>query len=140
MLGRPLLETMIVRIPVRGSSMRPSLTEGDEVVVRLAHGAECRVGDVVLVLQGTATVLHRVVARSATRVWTRGDALPHLDHPVALERVLGIAKVPRARLRSALLGMAGLTRATIFGNTRKWLRSLRSPAEAGTDHVRLVNQ
>ena len=90
--------------------MEPALRDGDAVVVDLRDGSEARVGDVVLVLDDDGhTILHRVIARSRGALVTHGDARLGPDAPVALERVLGIARVPRRpllarlrRLRAAL--------------------------------------
>jgi hypothetical protein len=74
--------------PVRGGSMRPTLREGDEVL--LAPAVELSPGDVVVVrLPGrSGTVLHRVVSLADAGVVTRGDACAHLDPPAPRTAVL----------------------------------------------------
>lgn len=87
-----------MKIVVRGRSMLPTLADGDEVEVRLCAGTEARTGDVVLVMQGRVTILHRVIERRAGSLLTQGDGVRWPDDPVPLERVLGIADVRRRPL------------------------------------------
>jgi len=76
--------------------MEPALRDGEPVVVDLCDGRAARVGDVVLVLDREGrTVLHRVVARDAATLTTRGDAQLSDDVPVPHARILGRARVPR---------------------------------------------
>ena len=64
----------VVRIRVRGHSMRPSLADGDELEVAL--GAPVAAGDVVLFMEGTLPVLHRVLSIREGRVLTQGEHRP----------------------------------------------------------------
>ncbi len=109
--------------------MLPTLADGDEVEVRLCEGDEARVGDVVLVLQGTVTVLHRVIGRDGDRLVTQGDGVRFPDDPVDLPRVLGVANLPRRALFSRFRGARRFllqTRASdVFRSARKRLRSRR---------------
>lgn len=71
-----------------GSSMVPFLRNGDVVTIVAGSG---RIGDIVLTQSGAALLLHRLVAQSGHRLVTKGDALDHLDPPIAPSQVLGTA-------------------------------------------------
>jgi len=74
------------------SSMEPTITFGQKVVVRAISPGELRVGDVV-VFEGAADfILHRVILISPKRIWF----LHHGDAPSRLG--------PRRALTSSLLG------------------------------------
>jgi hypothetical protein len=90
--------------------MLPALTDGQEVEVAVFDGATPRIGEVVLFLEGRATILHRVIARGAGWIRTQGDAAPGPDAPLPLSRILGTAQVPAAPLRAFGKGAASLAR------------------------------
>jgi hypothetical protein len=98
--------SLAVPVPVRGRSMEPALADGALVEVDLEPGREPRIGEVVLVLQDRALVLHRLVARTRNGLILEGDAAPAADPVVSAGRVLGIARLaPRplwARMRSVI--------------------------------------
>ena len=101
-----------MKIAVRGKSMLPVLSDGDEIEIRLCDPAEARPGDVVLVRDGDLHVVHRLLARRGDRVLTQGDAVRWADPPIPSERLLGVARIPRRpvlaflRLLRASLGAA----------------------------------
>lgn len=74
--------------PVRGTSMLPTLREGDEVLLETASSVS--VGDVVVVRSPVrrGTLLHRVARIEGGHVVTRGDACPFDDPPVSRSQVL----------------------------------------------------
>lgn len=81
--GRPRL----VRVAVRGGSMRPLLCDGDRV--RVLVGAPPRTGDVVVALTGGRLLVHRVTRRRPSGCELRGDDAPLCDPPIEAGRVLG---------------------------------------------------
>ncbi len=81
-----------VRFRVSGTSMRPVIREGDEVVARPLDGEWPRPGQVVVASGPWGFRVHRVVATAGggnTQVVLRGDALAGCDAPVPGERILG---------------------------------------------------
>jgi hypothetical protein len=94
-----------------GSSMLPWLRAGD--VVTVAPDQPCRLGDIVLAGRGGALRLHRLVARTAGKVITKGDALWRLDAPCTPGDILGRAVTRERRgreisLDSLLMRLSGL--------------------------------
>jgi hypothetical protein len=79
----------LLRLRSRGSSMIPALREGD--VVTVIAQKRCRIGDIILFRQGDSLVMHRVVAKSASRIITKGDALGRLDEPITSQDIWGFA-------------------------------------------------
>lgn len=77
------------RFYARGLSMRPSIPDGARVTVAPVGSRSVRPGDVVLLLVGERASVHRVVARWAGLVWTKGDLNPWTDPPVSTASVLG---------------------------------------------------
>lgn len=73
----------------RGLSMRPSIPDGALVTVAPLGPRGVRVGDVVLVFITERASVHRVVARWAGLVWTKGDLNPWSDPPVPAASVVG---------------------------------------------------
>jgi hypothetical protein len=84
-----LSQGVFMRFRPLGGSMIPWLRQGDTVTVKPVE--RCRPGDIVLWRRGDALTMHRVVARSKGHVITKGDALDHLDKPVAPGDILGQA-------------------------------------------------
>ncbi len=84
-----------MRIRVHGRSMLPALVEGAEVEIAV-FARRPRIGDVVLFLDETgATILHRVIDVDSRSLQTLGDSAAAPDPRVPLDRVLGIARLPR---------------------------------------------
>lgn len=115
----------VVRIRVRGHSMRPSLVDGDEIEVAL--GATPAAGDVVLFMNGDVSILHRVLSIRRSRVLTQGDGAPRPDAPFDAGRILGVARVarrPMFALRRLLAEHARISiRAIIGRRVIAWLRA-----------------
>ena len=107
---------------VNGASMLPSLFPGDLLTFRRCAPEEIVVGDIVLFMREGRCFVHRVAERmaagAASRLRTRGDALPACDAPLGETEVLGrLATVERKgrRLPPPRLGpvrslVAGLVR------------------------------
>ncbi len=81
-------------IRMSGSSMRPTIEDGDIIIVSPIEDQFVKQGDIVLIQTRFETaVIHRIVRieRGAAEkvVVTRGDAALQSDAPVALSKVLG---------------------------------------------------
>jgi hypothetical protein len=102
--------------------MLPALRQGDEVTIAPLAG---RVGDVVLYSRGDCLVMHRVVAKLAHRIITKGDAVPRFDPSITDRDILGRAvfferqgkKQPLDSLAARWLGLA-------FSLTVSWVPQL----------------
>lgn len=77
----------VLRVPVAGGSMRPTLHEGDVVRVRCAVPA--RRGDILMARVAGRLVVHRVAGTRAGQILLRGDDTPCTDPPLAPADVLG---------------------------------------------------
>jgi signal peptidase I len=92
-----------VEIPVRGSSMRPWLRDGDRVRLVPMTVEEMRVGDVVVRVNTAGPVIHRFVgrwpSRQGWRLLTKGDGASRLDPPVRADELVGrvVARVRDGR-------------------------------------------
>jgi len=84
-----LAQGALVRLRVSGSSMAPLIEPGDVVLVRHARLADLRRGDLLLIEQEGAFLVHRLVAADAHGVRTKGDNASHADSPIAPQDVLG---------------------------------------------------
>jgi len=110
--SRELLQGQVMRLRSLGGSMIPSLREGDLVTVVPAK--TCRVGDIVLYNRGDSLIMHRVLAKFADKIITKGDAAARLDPPLNLGDILGRAvsyerqgkKFSLNSLRSRMCGLA----------------------------------
>ena len=80
-------------IPVRGNSMRPVLRDGDRVRHVPMTPAGARLGDVVLRVEPSGPIVHRVVgwwpARGGWRLLTKGDGALRLDSPLPPAGLVG---------------------------------------------------
>jgi signal peptidase I len=82
-----------LRVPSRGSSMWPTVRDGDVLLVDRA--ALPTVGDIVVARAGKGFIAHRLVARDAGRVRcanARGDLDPWIDEESLFGRVAGIER------------------------------------------------
>jgi len=99
----PLLRDVVARgghLPLiaRGDSMRPSLHDGDVLVLGPLKGGKVHVGDIVLWSAKRRAVIHRVVALRDNGLLTRGDARQRADGWVRLDAVIGrVVQVKRRR-------------------------------------------
>ena len=78
-------------VHVSGTSMAPSLREGDELRVERTSGPDgCSLGDLVAIVRpDVGLVVHRLLWTGSTHVRTRGDGSGLMDVPIAREDVLG---------------------------------------------------
>jgi hypothetical protein len=82
-----LCERNALRMAIVGSSMQPSLRQ--PMILQVGSGGEARVGDVLIFLNGTTHVAHRVIGTAAGEFRTAGDAQPHVVERVSREAVIG---------------------------------------------------
>ena len=80
----------LLRIPVTGTSMVPTLRPGDRCWVRLGPLERCRVGEIVVVHSPRGWVVHRVVGRWGRWLVTRGDARVRPDGCVSVDALVGV--------------------------------------------------
>jgi hypothetical protein len=78
----------------RGTSMGQTIPAGARIRVRCGTEGACRVGDVVVFMDGAELISHRVVYRGHSRsarafVVTRGDGLVMPDRPVSMTSIVG---------------------------------------------------
>lgn len=101
LLASELLDKGVeVRFAVTGSSMRPSLEDGDRVTLAPVNPETLKIGDLVLFRrQDESLVLHRLVKRKGGPQPTlifKGDAVAELDEPVGPDQVLAtVIKIER---------------------------------------------
>jgi signal peptidase len=73
-------------IPIRGTSMSPTLLPGDRLRVVPATANDVRAGDLVIWVGQAGPIAHRLVGwwktRAGWRLLTKGDHAPRLDPPV----------------------------------------------------------
>jgi hypothetical protein len=81
-------------VRIHGTSMIPSIPRDAAVLLAPIEEEGVLVGDVLLAeLPDGRSVLHRVVAVTATTVVLKGDNLPAVDAPLPLDRVVAVARV-----------------------------------------------
>ena len=82
-------------IPVEGGSMLPLLTSGDLVLVEPILFSEkkskLKVGEIVLTLNGSTFVLHRILESFSDGIVTKGDNQLHSEQKISRIRVIGRA-------------------------------------------------
>jgi len=93
LLGAEILQEGIpFRFCARGRSMRPTIYDGDELLVEAVDPREVTAGNVVMVFTEGGIRVHRLVScdRSGDGEYLlRGDALDSCDAPVREEELLG---------------------------------------------------
>jgi signal peptidase I len=98
-----------LRFTARGSSMSPTIEDGDAITVRALTAAAPMPGTIILYCAaGEQPVVHRVVTRrelgGRVELEVRGDAAPGPGELVNRERVLGeVVRVTHRRRRFTLL-------------------------------------
>jgi len=93
-----LRDGKMLRFAAYGNSMRPQIQHGDIITIKpISHLP--RVGDVIMIITDAATakiMVHRIAARTATTITTRGDACTTPDGEFPHSAILGIlARVER---------------------------------------------
>ena len=98
-------------VTVSSSSMEPTLRAGDRITIDATTPDRLRRGDIVVFESPLAgLVVHRLLwmipPTGEPRVlYTKGDALPHLDRPVAAGGCLGrVVEVERGKTRRRVRG------------------------------------
>jgi hypothetical protein len=128
-------------LPVRGTSMRPTLLDGDRIWLIPATAEELRLGDIVVWMDRTGPIIHRYVGwwrtRQGWRVLTKGDGVHRLDRPVHPDCVVGraVALVRRGevepldgaatRLRGRRLAAGSLAVGVMAGGWDRGRRTFR---------------
>jgi len=91
---------------VTGSSMWPTLSKGDLVLIKGVDSVEdLQVGDIVAFRQDRGFSIHRVVNIDGEKITTRGDGNFVDDPPINVENVIG--KVPKVAGRLARIPLLG---------------------------------
>lgn len=103
-----------LRMRATGGSMVPAIAPGDVLKFRACTADQAEPGQVILVRHPQRLVAHRLLARQAGLLLTRGDALAATDAPVAAADVLGVL-VEQQRGRQPLAA-----------GGRHWLRRQRA--------------
>jgi signal peptidase len=115
---------------VNGSSMLPSLFPGDLLTFRRCAPSEIVVGDIVLFLREGRCFVHRVAERmavgGASRLRTRGDALPACDPPLGEAEVLGRLSLVERKGRRLPPPQLGPVRSLLAGLVRRSLWAARA--------------
>jgi len=99
------------------------LRDGDRVRLASVTKMNVRLGDVVLRVEPSGTIIHRVVgwwpSREGWRILTKGDGARRLDPPLPPDRLVGrVAALVRGRDVRHLDGM--------WVRVRAWSRAFRS--------------
>jgi hypothetical protein len=132
-----LLEALLggghsVRFRAPGSSMHPTIRNGEAITVVPIGRSPVRVGDVVLYRRGHAAIAHRVVrVRSSGRsvgFVLRGDAAYSCDRPIELAQVLGRVTAIERDGRRVRLDFPGPTWFRAFGYMLRVARDTRMKA------------
>jgi hypothetical protein len=130
-LIRPVLARgAAFRFRAKGSSMAPLIQDGDIVQIaplerplRFGEVAACLVGE------SQQLVVHRVVGRQGSRVYTLGDGTwGEPEGPISGEAVLGRVSAVERRGRRVRLGLGPERVLVAFLSRRGWLRPLVSLA------------
>jgi len=124
-----------VRFRAKGSSMHPTIREGEAITVAPARPAAIRRGDVILYRSARGVIAHRVASverglAGAPVFIPRGDASQSRDDPVEegaiLGRVVTVERGGRALNPAALRARALANSRAIAARLLRWLRARRS--------------
>jgi hypothetical protein len=127
-----------VRFRAPGSSMHPTIRNGEAITVVPLGASPVRVGEVLLYRRGRAAIAHRVIrvssgpGRSVGFV-LRGDAACSSDDPIQLRQVLGRVLAIERDGRGECLDPLGPTWSRAWGYTLRVGRDTRMKA------ARIVN-
>lgn len=98
LVAEVLARTGQARVRVYGASMRPAIRSGDVVNIRPCSHKDLHIGDIAACIRGAGLVVHRVVWKSRTRIWLKGDTLPGADPPMPHGLIFGrVAGVETSR-------------------------------------------
>ncbi len=129
----------LAEIAIHGTSMCPTLRDGERVWLVQTTASDARIGDLLVWRGESGSVVHRLVGwwlgGGGWRLLTKGDALPLFDPPIRAECLLGrvIARVrgdqvehlegKAYRLRSAGRALASLLTGLM---AEAWIRVRRA--------------
>ncbi len=121
-----LLRDGIYRFRANGSTMRPTIVDGDWLTIEPVSTAQLGVGDIVLLCTSSQTaVVHRILRfeqRHATLyVVTRGDAAEGLDVSVPVSNVVGrVLRIESNGVRYDLTTFWHRLRTRLAGWLHRW--------------------
>jgi len=83
-----------LKVPISGTSMQPTIHDGEAILIEAIEPSKVRIGDIVLYSSLSETaVIHRIIniedSPYGRLITTRGDACRQSDIPVPIERVIG---------------------------------------------------
>lgn len=129
-------------VKVEGRSMYPILRNGVSLEVQPTAFDELEVGDLVVFSDGRGLICHRLLRKSQTALYLKGDTNLWTDPPIDYEQVLGrvtriiasnlkitAVDTPRHKRRAALIARLSFpyslyfTVLNILGRRRWWARS-----------------
>lgn len=117
-----------VRFRANGSSMYPTIRDGELITVVPAGPSEVRKGDIVLYRSDHGVIAHRVKGSGPTRFRLRGDAADADDAPVGPQRILGkVVFVHRGCRRIRLAARWARLRQGLRADASRLKRSLCPP-------------
>jgi signal peptidase S26 family len=118
-------------VTVASGSMEPTLHAGDRIVVEGTSPSRLRRGDIVVFESPVAgLVVHRLMWQvppvgEPRAIFTKGDALPHCDRPVAVQGIVGrVVEVQSGRTRRRLLRTVGYARWAAAAVSWGWRRGI----------------
>ena len=124
-----------VRFRAKGSSMHPTIREGEAITVAPARPAAIRRGDVILYRSARGVIAHRVAGvergpDGALVFIPRGDASQSRDDPVEegaiLGRVVTVERGGRALNPAACRARSSAVAWAVAAHLMQWLRARRS--------------
>ena len=78
-----------MQIEVKGTSMVPTFSHGDQVEVRTCGAEDVKKGDVIAFWRNSSLFVHRLYGFKNGMLITKGDRCRNFDPPVTKERVIG---------------------------------------------------
>ncbi len=109
----------VAEMTIHGTSMHPTLLDGDRIQLAPATAAETRIGDIVMRTGGAGPIIHRLVgwwpARNGWRLLTKGDNARRLDVPLSPDDLVGRVV---ARVRGGAVRQLDGVKMRLCGRTR----------------------
>ncbi|QUV85225.1 S24/S26 family peptidase [Chloracidobacterium aggregatum] len=121
-----LMRDGVYRFRVNGSTMRPTISDGDWLTVEQVPTTQLGVGDIVLLCTSSQTaVVHRILRfeqrHATTYVVTRGDAAEGLDVSVPVSNVVGrVLRIESNGVRHDLTTFWRRLRTRLAGWLHRW--------------------
>ena len=120
----PLPEGPLV-LPILSGSMRPSIALGSKILIAPADYSTCRLGDVVVYLEGDRLIAHRLLWTLGPFHFHKGDANPN-GHWINCKMVRGIVRevLPAEDVAAAFPGVDPFSVAAAQNSRRQYLRNV----------------